>query len=105
MPAPLGASAVTGRGGFEQGKEVGLAIVWESEDLLHGVNRPAEDDLLCAPGRVAFQSFLRDIGFSCAMSYLFLGRNSLSLSRHLLSLCRPPLRYTDEVIEVYFDVS
>ena len=48
-----------GGGGFEQGKEVGLAIVWESEDLLHCVDRPDEDDLLCAQAASPLQRFLR----------------------------------------------
>ena len=33
-------------------KEVGLAVGREGEDLLHGVDHPAYDDLLCAPGGV-----------------------------------------------------
>ena len=58
VPAFLGALAGTGGGGFEQGKEVGLAIVLEGEDLLHCADRPAKDDLLCAPGGVAFVELL-----------------------------------------------
>ena len=47
-----------GGGGFEQGKEVVLSILWEGEELLHCVDRPAEDDLLCAPGGGAFAELL-----------------------------------------------
>ena len=58
MPASPGTSAGTGGDGFEQGKEVGLTIVWEGEDLLRGVDRAAEDNFLCAPGGVAFAELL-----------------------------------------------
>ena len=45
--------------GFVEGKEVGLVIVWEGEDLLHCFGRPAEDDLLRAPGGVTFAGLLK----------------------------------------------
>ena len=63
MPAYASRNAGTGGGVFEQGKEVGLAIVWEGEDLLHYVDRPAEDDLLHAPGGVAFAELLKGYWF------------------------------------------
>ena len=58
MPASLGALSGTGGGGFEQGNEVGLSIVCEDEELLHCVNRPAKNDLLFAPGDVAFADLI-----------------------------------------------
>ena len=53
MPASPRALAGTGRDGVYRGKEVGHAVGREGEDLLHGVNRPAQDELLCAPGGIA----------------------------------------------------
>ena len=50
----MGAPAGTGGDGVKQGEEVALAFFWEGEDLFDGVNLPAKDDLLRAPGGVAF---------------------------------------------------
>ena len=83
MPASLGASAGTGGGVFEKGKEVGLAIVWEGEDLLHCVDLPAKDNLLCAPGGVDFEELLEvDFFLPCNVS-LLLGRKSLLMTQNI----------------------
>ena len=109
MPASLGASAGTGGGFFEQGKEVGLAIVWEGEDLLHCVDCLSKDDLLCAPGGVAFEELL-EVDFFLPCNVVLVVRteefvdDAKDLSRHLPYLRWPSLCYTDEVIEVYLDV-
>ena len=85
-------------------------VVWEGKDLLHGVDCPAEEDLFCAPGGVAFaELFLREMGSSRAMSSLLFGWKSSSMARKRCRvICRlsvaPPLGYTDEIIEVYFDM-
>ena len=109
MPASLGASSDTGGSGFEQVKEVGLAIVWEGEDLLHCVDCPAKDDLLCAPGGVAFAELLEEDWFLPCNVVLIVRAEEVvdgakEMSGHLPSLCWPSWFYTDEVIEVYLDV-
>ena len=98
-----------GGDGFEQGNEVGLAIVWEGEDLLHCVDFPAEDDLLCAPGGVAFVELLEGDWFlPCDVVLVVRAEEFVDgakeVSRHLPSLCWPPLCYTDESIKVYCGV-
>ena len=40
MLASPGASDDAGGDGVDQGDDIALAIIWEGEDLLHGVNRP-----------------------------------------------------------------
>ena len=62
MPALTGALDGTGKDGVYQGQEVGLAVIWESEELLHSVDCPADDDLLFAPGGVAFAELLERDG-------------------------------------------
>ena len=109
MPASLGASAGTGGGGFEQGKEVGLAIVWEGEDLLHCVDCPAKDDLLRAPGGVAFTELLKgDWLLPCNVVLVVWAEEVVNgakeMSCHLPSLRWTSLCYIDEIIEVYLEV-
>ena len=62
-----------GGGGFEQGKEVGLVIVWEGEYLLHCVNCLSEDNLLCASGGVAFAELLEGDWFLLCNVFLVVG--------------------------------
>ena len=55
------------------------------------------------------RSFLRDMGSSRAMLSLLFGRKSSYMAqKRCRVICRlsfaPPLGYTDETIEVYFDV-
>ena len=109
MTASLGASAGTGGGGFEQGNEVGLAIVWKGEDLLHYVDRPAKNDLLFAPGGVDFANLLEGYWFLPFNIILVVRTEELvdgakEVLRHLPSLCCSSLCYTNEVVVVYFDV-
>ena len=81
----------------------------EGEDLLHGIDCPSEDDIFCGPGGVTFaELFERDGLLPC---YVFLVIRSEELvdgveemPRNLSSLYWPPLSYTDEIVEVYFDV-
>ena len=69
MPELPGASAGAGGGGVEQGKEVSLAVFWEGYDLFDGVNRPAEDNIMCAPGGVTFAELLEGDWFlPCSVS-------------------------------------
>ena len=109
MPDPPGASAGAWGDGVKQGKEVPLTFFWEGEDLFDGANRPDEDDLLRAPDGVAFAELLEvDWLLPCSV---FLSINleefvdgQKKVSYHLLSFVWLSLEYTDEVIEVYFDV-
>ena len=78
--------------------------------MLHCVNRPAKDDLLCAPGGVAFAELLEENWFLLCSVVLVTRSEEVvngekEVSRHLLSFGWPSLDYTNEVIEVYFDVS
>ena len=109
MPVPPGASDGAGRDGGKQGKEVALAIFWEGEDLFDGVNFAAKDNLLHTPGGVAFAELLDgDYFFLCSV---VLGispeefvNGAEEVLRHLPSFGWHSLDYTDEFIEVYFDV-
>ena len=109
MTASLGAPSGTGGDDFEQSKEVGLAIVWEGEDLLHCVDCLAEDDLLCAPGGVTSTEILEGDWFLPCIVVLFVRAEEVidgvkEMLRHLPSLRWPSLCYTDEVIKVYLDM-
>ena len=78
-------------------------------DLLDGVNRPCEDDLLCAPGGVAFAELLEgDWFFPCSVVLSVRSEevvdSAKEVSRHLPYFDWPSLDYNDEVIKVYFDV-
>ena len=84
-------------------------IVWEGEDLLHCVDRPAEDDLLCEPGGVTFAELLEGYWLLPCNVLLVVRTEEFvdgtkEMSRHLPSLCWPLLCYTNKFIEVYFDV-
>ena len=105
MPASLGASAGTGGDGFEQGNEVSLSIIWEGEDLLHCVDRPAKNDLLFDPGDVAFAELLEGDWFLPLNAVLVFRTEdfvdgSKEVLRHLLSICWPSLCYTSTTSSV-----
>ena len=109
MPEPPGTSVGAGGDGVDQGEDVALAIFWESEDFLDSVNLPANDDLLLAPGGVAFAELLEGYLFlPCSVVFVVrledVVNGAKEVSRHLPSFCWPSLDYTNEVIEVYFDV-
>ena len=77
--------------------------------MLHGIDFPAEDDLFCAPGGVAFAVILKIDGLLPCYVVLVIREEEFvdgaeEMPRHLSSLCWPSLGYTDEIIEVYFDV-
>ena len=77
--------------------------------MLDGVNRPAEYELLRAPGVVAFVGILEGYWFLPYSVVLVIRTKEVvdgakEVSRHLPSFGWPSLDYTDEVIEVYFDV-
>ena len=109
MPAFLGTSAGTGGDGFEQGKEVCLAVVWEGYNLLHCVDRPAKDDLLRAPGGVTFAELLKgDCLLPCNVVLVVQAEEVVDgakeMSYNLPSIRWPSLCYTYKLIEVYVDV-
>ena len=86
-----------------------LAIIWEGEDLLDGVNRPSEDNFLRAPGGVAFAELLEGYWFFPCSFVLVIGLEEVAndmkeVLRHLPPFDWSSLDYTDEVIEVYFDM-
>ena len=102
--------AGAGGGGVNQGKEVALEFFWEGEDLFDGVDRPAEDDLLRAPGGVAFAGLLeRDWPLPYSVVLSVWPEDSVDgakkVSRHLTSFIRTSLYHTNEIIKVYFNVS
>ena len=77
--------------------------------MLHGVDCPAEDDLLCDPGGVAFaEIFERDGLLPCYVVLVIRAEELVDgaeeIPRHLSYLCWNPFGYTDEIIKVYFDV-
>ena len=63
MPEPPGALAGAGGYGVDKGEDVALAIFWEVDDLFYGVNCPAKDNLMRAPGGVAFVDLLEGYWF------------------------------------------
>ena len=77
--------------------------------MLYSINLPAEDNLLCAPGGVTFADILEGYWFlPCDVVLVVRAEEFVDgaqeVSRHLPYLFWPPLCYTDEVIEVYFDM-
>ena len=101
----LVASDGTRGDGFEQGKEVGLAIVWESDDFLLCVDLPSKDEFLCAPGRVAFAELLEGYWFLLCNIVLVVQAEEVvdgakEMLYHIQSLRWLYLCYTNEVIEV-----
>ena len=92
-----------GGGGVDQGEEIVLAIIWEGEDLLDGVNRPSEENFLRAPGGVAFAELLEGYWFFPCSVFLVIGSEEVvnsakEISRHLMLFRWISLDYTNEVI-------
>ena len=84
-------------------------IIREGDDLLDGVYCPSEDYFLRAPGGVAFAELLEgDWFFPCNVVLVVTTEEFVDgakeVSHHLPSIRWPSLCYTDETIEVYFDV-
>ena len=109
MPAPPGALDGAGGDGVDQGEEVALAIIWEGEDFLDGVNRRAKDDLLHAPGGVAFGELLEGYWFlPCSVVLVIRSEEVVNGAKevlhHLPYFGLPYLDFNNEVIKVYFDV-
>ena len=68
MPDPSGASAGSGGDGVNQGGKIVLAIIWEGEYLLDGVDHPSKKDFLRAPVGAAFAELLEgDWFFPCSV--------------------------------------
>ena len=92
-----------GGGGVDQGEESALAIIWEGEDLLDGVNRPSEDNFMHAPSGIAFAELLEEDWFFPCSVVLVVGLEDVfdgakEMSCHLPSSSWLSLDYTDEVI-------
>ena len=86
-----------------------LAIIWDGEDLIDGVNRPSKDNFLRAPGGVAFAELLEgDWLFPCSVVFVVGSEEVINGAKymllHLQLFSCPSLDYTDEVIYVYFDM-
>ena len=80
-----------------------LAIIWDGEDLIDGVNRPSKENFLRAPGGVAFAELLEgDWFFPCSV-VLAVGSEEIFdgaklMLRHLPSFCWTSLDFTNEFI-------
>ena len=80
-----------------------LAIIWDGEDLIDGVNRPSKENFLRAPGGVAFAELLEgDLFLPCSVVFVVrledVVNGAKEVSRHLPSFCWPSLDYTNEII-------
>ena len=106
---PPEALSGAGGGGVDQGEEVALALFCNFEGLFGGVNCPAKDDLMRAPGGVTFADiFEGDWLLPCIVVLSVQPEEFVDgekkVLRHFPSLVRPSLYYTDEIVEVYFDM-
>ena len=78
--------------------------------MFDGVNSPAEDDLLHAPGSVAFANIFEEDWLLLCSVLLNIWPEEFDdaakkVSRHFPSFVWTSLYFTNEVIDVYFNVS
>ena len=78
-------------------------------DLIYHINHPAKHDFLHAPDDVAFAKLLERYWFlACSVIFRFWAEEFINGAEevpcNMTSLVWPSLHYTDEVIEVYFDM-